>query len=213
AFLREITCRVSGRGNNLHHEPVNQQQPDRDCDLCSEFRVEKNDRGEEVTDGDALQHTWNAILREPEIRQSVEKQADHEDDQRALDDLDVNVALAAAALEALGERERYCYADDEDEEWKDEIRGRPAVPLSVTQWSIHVFPRAGIVDKDHAGDRDAAKNVERHEPVGLTRNRRCWHRRRILAQSDFEASLATDCHRRRRIFIRIHPCNLWLTLP
>ena len=57
----------------------------RDRDLRSDLRVEKNDRGEEVTNGDALQHTGNAKFGEPKIRKSVEKQANSENYNRALD--------------------------------------------------------------------------------------------------------------------------------
>jgi hypothetical protein len=34
----------------------------------------------------------------------------------------------------------------------------------VFERPVDVFPRAGIVDQDHPGDRDTAKNVEGNEP-------------------------------------------------
>ena len=185
ALLREITCGVSRRRNQLQRQPVTNEQRDGNRHLSSEPGIQKNDRRKEVTDGDTLQDTGNLILCKSEIRKAIDKQADRENGEGALDDFRVEVPLAAASLETFSERERNGHADDEKKEWENEIGWRPAVPGCVLEWSINEFPCAGIVYQDHTGDRDAAKNVERHEAVALTRNRGCWHRRRIIAQSGF----------------------------
>ena len=148
-----------------HQQPVNNQQSDRDDDLRPDFRVQKNDRSKEITDGDALQHAGNANSRELKIRKACEKNSQRENDQRAPDDLQVKIALAAAAFNATAKREWNRHANDEQEKRKDEIGGRPAMPLRMRERPIDVTPGARIVYQHHPGDRDAAKHVERNEAV------------------------------------------------
>ena len=107
-------------------------------------------------------------IREAEIRKAVEKQAHRENDQRAPDDLQIEIALGCRRFpNRLRERERDRHADDEKEKRKDEIGRRPAVPFRVFERPVDVFPRARIVYQDHPGDRDPAKDVERYEALGF----------------------------------------------
>ena len=75
------------------------------------------------------------------------------------------IAFDRAFFNAPRKRERDRNADDEQKERKDEIGWRPAMPFGVLQRPVDAGPRAGIVYEHHSGDRDAAKNVERNEPV------------------------------------------------
>src|SRR5689334_20207919 len=95
------------------------------------------------------------------IREAIQKQANRKDDEGALDDLEVDVAIAAAGLDTLAERECDGHADDEEEKRKDKIGRRPTAPGCVFERPVDVFPRAGIVYEDHPRDRDPAKHIER----------------------------------------------------
>ena len=74
--------------------------------------------------------------------------------------------LHAAFFNATRKRERDRNADDEEEERKDEIGRRPAMPFRVLQRPVDAGPRAGIIYEHHAGDRDSAKNIERDKATG-----------------------------------------------
>ena len=141
------------------------QQPDRDDDLRPDFRVQENDRRKQITDRDALQHAGYADRRELEIGKTGEKYSQREDDQRTPDDLQIKVALAAALFHAPAKCERDSDANDEQEERKNKICGSPTMPTGMGQRPIDVAPRARIVDQDHPGDRDAAEDIERNQPV------------------------------------------------
>ena len=53
-------------------------------------------------------------------------------------------------------------SNNEEEEWKDEIGGRPAIPLGVFEGPVRMVV-SGVVDQDHGGDGDAAEQIERSE--------------------------------------------------
>ena len=58
------------------------------------------------------------------------------------------------------ERERNRHTNNEQEERKDQIRRRPAIPFSMLERPIDMRPGAGVVDEHHARDRQTAKDVE-----------------------------------------------------
>ena len=59
------------------------------------------------------------------------------------------------------------HAHDEHKEGEYQVGGREAVPLGVAKRSVDVAPRAGIVDKNHARDGDAAEYVEGEQPASF----------------------------------------------
>ena len=67
-----------------------------------------------------------------------------------IDDLENDRLEFVATFNSLPERQRDRHADDEQEERKDEIGRRPAMPLRVPERPIDVRPRAGIVNEHHA---------------------------------------------------------------
>ena len=85
-------------------------------------------------------------------------------------------------------RQRNRDADDEQEERKDEVGGRPPIPLGVIEGPVDVRPVARVVDDDHRGDRQAAKHVERDQArcgnAGQRGHRRVCGRYRRAAPID-----------------------------
>ncbi len=57
------------------------------------------------------------------------------------------------------------HPDDEEEKRKDQIGWRPTMPLGMTEGPIDVTPGAWIIDKDHAGDGQSAKHIERDQSL------------------------------------------------
>ncbi len=76
--------------------------------------------------------------------------------------------LRFAAGDAGLEREDDGGADDEEEVGEDEVGEGEAVPLGVVELGVGVGPVAGIVDEDHEGDGEAAKDVDGEDAGG------CW---------------------------------------
>ena len=102
------------------------------------------------------------------MRKGVEKQPETKDDRRALEHLEIQVAPDSAFFDTTCKSKRDRYADDEEEERKDQIRGCPAMPLRMQKRPIDAGPGTGIVYEHHARDRQTAKNVERNEaPTGI----------------------------------------------
>src|SRR6266550_1898210 len=97
------------------------------------------------------------------VGEAIQKQTQGKDNQRALDDFQEEVATRAANFNAA----RKCQWDSDSnykkEKRKDQISRGPAAPLCMVQRPIDVAPRSRIVHQHHAGDRDAAKHVERDE--------------------------------------------------
>src|SRR5205085_3556309 len=137
-------------------------------------RGDEDERGEEVADGDAVEHARQAYGRKPYegVRSEVverkpgEERAERVDDERAADYLHVKVALAPIALCSTREGERYRDADDEEEEGEYEVGRRPAVPRRVFERAVDRTPSAGVVDENHPGDGHAAEHVERQHARG-----------------------------------------------
>src|SRR5260370_3727893 len=158
--------------NVLHHDEVNDQQSQRDDRLRARSGFDKDDRREEVTDRDALQHAGNAHRREMKVRKAGEEFSEQEDNHRAIENLEKEGLEFVTSLDALTKAERDRYADDEQKEWKDQVSWRPAIPFSVFQRPVDVRPRTGIVHEHHPDDRQAAEDVERNE-AGVVRHEDC----------------------------------------
>src|SRR5437870_7677320 len=101
------------------------------------------------------------------IWEAGKKLSQRKDDQRALDDFPIETAVAATFINSSSKRERNRDTDNEQEEGKDQICRRPAVPLGVLERPVDMRPRAGVVYQHHAGDRQAAEDVERDETIAL----------------------------------------------
>ena len=101
---------------------------------------------------------------EAEERYRRHDQAEREDQQRAREDLIVNVTRDAGR-DPLGKSNGYCDTDDEKEEGEDVISRRNAVPLGVLQRPIDRRPRTRIVDEHHPRDRHPAEDVEGYKPL------------------------------------------------
>src|SRR5581483_3124417 len=135
--------------------------------------IARDERGDRVDDPDPLQHAHEAEMREA-IDDALQKrrignagdlpppeewiriqQKSEENDERA----------AAQDRLRLLAREMRRDADDEEEEGKDEIGRRPPVPLGMFERRIDGAPASGIVDEQHAGDREPAERIEGNEAL------------------------------------------------
>src|SRR6185437_4166772 len=99
------------------------------------------------------------------IGQPGEKQSDENDHPTALQDLRDDRAVVRPPTAARGEREVRRNADDEQEVREDQVGGRPPVPVGVLQRRIDRAPGAGVVDEQHSGDGETAKDIEREQPL------------------------------------------------
>jgi len=79
------------------------------------------------------------------IRKAGEKFSQRKDDQRAIDDLKKEIPELVSAFDSFPQGQRDRNADDKKKEGKDEIGGRPAVPLRVFQRPIRGWLVASIV--------------------------------------------------------------------
>src|SRR5882724_63742 len=70
---------------------------------------------------------------------------------------------AVTAFDALAERQRDRHPNDEQKEREDQIGRRPAIPFGMFQRPIDMRPRTGVVHQNHAGDRQAAEDVEKEQ--------------------------------------------------
>src|SRR5512138_656986 len=111
-----------------------------------------------------------------EERKPAHQEAEQEDQESSSDDLSPDRRVVITARLPCGEREVRRDSDDEQEERKDQVSRRPAVPGGVLERRVDRAPRPWIVDEQHAGDREAAEHVERHEPLARRRGHRCADR-------------------------------------
>ncbi len=154
-----------------HDEPVPDEQSDRREDLATDSGPEEDQRGRQVTNRDPLEHARDTegmeeILVEGELPQ---RDPQAEDDQGAPDDLGDDTATSFGIIQPLREGEGDRDADDEQEEWEDQVRCGPAVPFGVSERRIERPGRSGVVDQDHPGNRQATEDVERRQPPSRLR--------------------------------------------
>ena len=90
----------------------------------------------------------------------VQHEAEQEQDCGASDDVAAHAAGDAAPPR---ERERNRGAHREQQERKDQIGRRPAVPRRVVERRVDRVPCARRADENHRRDREATKRVERVE--------------------------------------------------
>src|SRR6266851_1936064 len=119
SFFAQVTNVIAGPVNVLHHDEVNDQQSQRDDRLRARPGFDENDRCKEVTNRNALQHPGNAHRREMKVRKAGEKFSEQEDHDRAIDNLEKEIAKLVAALNPFAEPQWYRYADNEQKERKD----------------------------------------------------------------------------------------------
>ncbi len=173
ALHRQVAWGKTRRRNSLHDDPVKQQQGHRDNRLRTQPRLEVDDRCEEITERDPLQHAGDTQLRQchPLIRNRIQDQADDKDQRRSSQDFKIEVMQAASARDSLLKCQWNGHADDEDEEGEDQIGRSPTIPFGMLQRRIDGVPTARIVDQNHAGDRQSAKDVQRKQPASKHRFR------------------------------------------
>ena len=157
-----MACPVAGHRDERHQAPVGEQEND-DSGQGAALSAEKEHEGRnQEAHRDALEDARDAHVRavEKRDRKSVDAEADREDDGGAAQRVENEPAPAGGFCRAAAEGKRHRHADDEEKERKDRVRVGPAVPLGVQERRVGVVPGAGVVDDDHAGDRQAAEDVE-----------------------------------------------------
>src|SRR5262249_20272351 len=92
---------------------------------------EVNQPREEVAHRDSLEHSRNAHCRKMKIREARQKLAEEKYDDRTNGDFGEQPTTRIAPFNALSECQRNGYANDKQEERKDQIGGRPAIPLCM----------------------------------------------------------------------------------
>ncbi len=148
--------------------PVAEQQRGDRQNAAAQAEPEHQRRREQERDCDALQHARDPQIRQvQEIRERVQQQAEQEDDRRPLRRARRDVRAFGAPRDLHRERVRHGHADNEQEERKDQVRRRPAVPLRVPQRRVDRAPAPRIVDDQHARDRETAERVQGDEARAL----------------------------------------------
>ena len=130
-------------------------------------------RGDEVTQSDALQHAKNTRLRNGNGRQAagarplkegnpIHEVPQQEQDQRAAENLPEISAEGLAFPLAVGKNQGVAHG--KEERWKDQVgRGEP-MPLGVEQGRKSNLPIPGGIDDDHQEDGHSAKCVKGFKP-------------------------------------------------
>src|SRR5256714_3078419 len=116
-LLRQVARGEAGRGHEHQNRPVGEKETRNDDKLFAPVRVDEDERGEEVADGDAVEHAGQAYSRKPDEgvrvevveREPGEERAERVDDERAADYLQIKIALAPVALCATTQSK--CYRD------------------------------------------------------------------------------------------------------
>jgi hypothetical protein len=80
--------------------------------LRSGLRRQKDERSDQITDRDSLQHAGNTNRSELKIRKAVEKQSETKDDRAAFDDFEIQVAFYIPLFNAPRKCERDRNTDD-----------------------------------------------------------------------------------------------------
>ena len=109
-------------------------------------------------------------------REAVDEEPEQEDQASAADDLPPDGRFVVASGPPRLQREVRRDAGDEQEERKDEVCRRPAVPAGVLERGIDRGPGARVVDQEHSCDGQPAKDVQRQQPL-TARLRGGLHRR------------------------------------
>ena len=74
-----------------------------------------------------MEHTWNSDVGEMKVREAIQEKAKRKNNQRAPDDLHIEVSFRPACFDASAERQRNRDTDDENKERKDQIGWGPAM--------------------------------------------------------------------------------------
>ncbi len=171
ALVVDVRRALPRHRHERHQRPVQQQQaPARDAQ-GPQGQPQVHQRHHRVTHTDALQHAREAqrlpLLERlvEQIREVRDEDAESDQDERAAHDLPDEWTLRHLRLEAAADRVGDRDPDDPQEEREDQVGRRPAVPRRMLERRVDVPPRSGVVDQDHADDRDAAKRVERGEAL------------------------------------------------
>ena len=70
------------------------------------------------------------------------------------------------ALQAGGERVDHRDSNQEQERREDEVGASPAIPVGVLDRPVGQVVAAGVVDQNHAGDRESAINIQAKQAFG-----------------------------------------------
>jgi hypothetical protein len=133
ALLSQIAGAETGKRHQRERRPVAEQPDGRDDGLRPPRGRHEQQGGDEIAHGDPLKHPRDPDRREIEARHKVQDEPKREDDQRAPDDLRDDRPSRFALGKAASERKRDRHADDEQEEGKDQIGRRAAMPVGMPE--------------------------------------------------------------------------------
>ena len=163
AVRAQVPGAVPGHRHQHHRQPVAGEQSQRQRspapgrrDGARRARPRGRRRRSAAGPGDAGGRPVDGVEREP-----TQEEAEGEEDRGPPHDLPVERApVAAGAREPPGEGVGNGDADREEEEGKDEVGRRPAVPLGMEERSVGLVPVPGVVHQDHGGDGHSPERVQ-----------------------------------------------------
>ena len=79
AFHVQAARAVSRHGDERHHHPIGGEQAGDPENLAAYAGVQVDRRGDQVADGDALQHAQNALRAQIEMGEGVDQKAEDEE--------------------------------------------------------------------------------------------------------------------------------------
>ena len=82
----EVSCAIAWNGHERHEEPVAEEETEDPDNLRSNACVEIDDGGDEIADGDALEHSDEALMREAQSRVDVDEESESVEQQSAAAD-------------------------------------------------------------------------------------------------------------------------------
>ena len=120
---------------------------------------EFEDGRDEIAQRDALRDSFESPGMDVEADdwRSVHKKPHRNEDQAPLEDVREDLRARLAAPGARRKRVDDRDADEKQKRRKDEVGGRPAIPIRVLDGPIGFVVAAGIIDNDHARNREAAE--------------------------------------------------------
>lgn len=158
-----VMCRdaVAGDGDEAHERPVSDEETGSDGkERAGSLCREADETGDEVADCNSGEDSEDAEMGVVEVRIEAEEEIESEDGGAAADDVKAECAAGFALADARIQRQDNGGADEEEEVGEDDVGEGEAVPGGVVKLGEGVGPVAGIVDKNHEGDGEAAENVD-----------------------------------------------------
>ena len=175
AAFAELPDFVSRTGNEGQQRPIADQHHGRGHNLPTQTQVQEQERRDQVSQGQHLQHAVAEFKLLGVVRQqaAVDHHPQDDQDRHAEQEVAIDSRSAIAASQPLGHRERNGYADHEQEQRKDqvdevksfpghvrELVGNPLPGFSAIGFNERTQQQIPADDPPHV---KPAEGIERHE--------------------------------------------------